>query len=211
MILTQFFSEITYDKDSDEFRYIPTRDYVRLWDDRNAIYHEAVRKCYQYHNATNSLMTADVEHCPMETRFLLCKDEVLRPKQNWTNVNKTKVSETQFNHSQQKDPIDDVDDTRMTVPSPDMYGHHQCTAVEQQQMAYLNNQTRSQTFNQPQTQPFSDPVRRLNHISERGPYTVQYNSPLPYHDQSRVAENYHQNPPDVDTMSTRDAVSEMKR
>ena len=38
MILTQFFSEITYDKDSDEFRYIPTGDNVRLWDDRNVIY-----------------------------------------------------------------------------------------------------------------------------------------------------------------------------
>ena len=32
MILTLFFSKITYDKDSNEFRYIATRDYVRLWD-----------------------------------------------------------------------------------------------------------------------------------------------------------------------------------
>ena len=72
MIPTQFFSKIKYDRDSDEFRYIPTRDYVRLWDDRNIIYHEASRKCYQFHNATNSLLTVDVKHCPMETRFLLC-------------------------------------------------------------------------------------------------------------------------------------------
>ena len=80
-------------------------------------------------------------------------------------------------------------------------------------MAYLNNQTRSQTFNQPQTQPypFSDPFRRLNHIAERGPYTVQYNGPLPYPDQSGVVENYNWNPPDVKTLSMRDAVSEMKR
>ena len=49
MILTQFFSEITYDRYSDEFRYIPTVDYVWLWDDRNIIYHEASRKCYQFH------------------------------------------------------------------------------------------------------------------------------------------------------------------
>ena len=79
MIPTQFFSEITYDKDSEEFTYIPTGDYVRLWDDRNVIYHEATRKCYQHHNATNSLMIVDVEHCPMGTRFLLCKDKVLKP------------------------------------------------------------------------------------------------------------------------------------
>ena len=138
MIPTGFFSEIMYDKDLDKFRYIPTRDYVKLWDDRNVIYHEATRKCYQYHNATNSLMTVDAELCPMRTRFLLCKDKVLRPKQNWTNVNKTKVSNTQFNQSQQEDPVDDVVDTRMTVLSQGMYDHHQFTAVEQQQMASIS-------------------------------------------------------------------------
>ena len=88
-------------------------------------------------------MTVDVEHCPMGTRFLLCKDKVLRPKLNWTNVNKTKVGYIQFNQSQQEDPVDDVNDTRMTVLSPGMNGHHQFTAVEQQQKASLKNQTRS--------------------------------------------------------------------
>ena len=173
MIPTRFFSEITYDKDSDEFSYIPTGDYVRLWDDRDVIYHEATRKCYQYHDVINSLMRVNVEHCPQGTRILLCKDNVLMPKQNLTNVNKTKVSDTQHNQSQQEDPVGDADDTRMTVLSPCMHGHHHFTAVEHQQMAYLKDQTRSQTFNQPHTQPFSDLVRRLNHISERGPYTLQ--------------------------------------
>ena len=70
-----------------------------------------------------------------------------------------------------------------------MYGHHQFTAMEQEQMAYLKDQIRSQVFNQPNTQPFTDPVRRLNHISERGPYAVQYNGTLPYPDQSRVVKN----------------------
>ena len=139
------FSEITYDKDLDKFRYIPTRDYVRLCDHRNVIYHEATRNCYQYHNATNSLMIVDVGYCPMGIRFLLCKDKVLRPKQNLTNVNKTNVSDIQFNQNQQEGPVADADDTRMTVLSPGMYGHHQFTAVEQQQMAYLKDQTRSQT------------------------------------------------------------------
>ena len=49
----------------------------------------------------------------------------------------TKVSDTQFNQSQQEDPVDDVDGTRMTVLSPWMYGHHQFTAVEQQQIVCL--------------------------------------------------------------------------
>ena len=53
--------------------------------------YEATRKCYQYHDATNSLMTVDVEHCPMGTRVLLCKDKVLRPKQDLTSVNMEKL------------------------------------------------------------------------------------------------------------------------
>ena len=73
MILTQLFSKVTYDKDSNEFRYILTRDYVRLWDDRNVIYYEATRKCYQYHDATDSTMIVDVEHCPMGTKFLFAR------------------------------------------------------------------------------------------------------------------------------------------
>ena len=63
-------------------------------------------------------------------------------------------SYTQVNRSQQEDPVDDGDGARMTVLSPGMYGHHQFNTVEQQQMAYLKNQTRSQTFNQLQSQPF---------------------------------------------------------
>ena len=88
-------------------------------------------------------MTVDVKHCPMGTGFLLCKDKVVRPKQIWTNVNKTKFSDTLFNQSQWEDPVDDVDDARMTLLSPGVYGHHQFNSVKQQQMAYLKNQTRS--------------------------------------------------------------------
>ena len=92
-----------------------------------------------------------------------------------------------------------------------MYGHHQFTAVEQQQMAYLKNETRSQIFNHPQTQSFSDPARRQNPIPKREPCTIQYNGPLPYPNQSGVVENYHQNPPDAETLTPRDTVREMKR
>ena len=46
------------------------------------------------------------------------------------NVNKTKVSDIQFNQNQQEDPINVVDDTRMTVLSPGMYGNHQFMYVE---------------------------------------------------------------------------------
>ena len=76
------------------------------------------------------------------------------------------------------------------------------TAVKQQQIAYLKDQTRSQMFNQPNAQPFPDPVRRLIHTPERERYTVQYNGPLPYPDQHGVVENYDQNPLDVETLLT---------
>ena len=76
------------------------------------------------------------------------------PKQNWTNVNKTKVSDTQFSQSQQEDPADDIDDIRMTVLSPGMYGHHQFTAVEQQQMAYLKNRLGLKLLIDPSSNPF---------------------------------------------------------
>ena len=92
---------------------------------------------------------------------MLCKDKVLRPKQNLTNVNKIKVGDAQFNQSQQKDSVNDTDETRMTMLSPGIYSHHQFTAMEQQQLAYPKDWTRSPMFNQPNTQPFSNPVRSL--------------------------------------------------
>ena len=95
--------------------------------------------------------------------------------------------------------------------SPGVYGCHQFTAVKKQQRAYLKNQTRSQIFNCPQTQSFSDPAGRWNPITKRGPYTVQYNGLLPYPNQSGMVENYHKNPPDTETLTHRDTVSEMKR
>ena len=75
-------------------------------------------------------MTVGAEHCLMGTRFLLCKEKVLRPKPNLTNVKKAKVSGTQFNQSQQIDPVDDANDRRMTMLSPGMYDCHQFTDVE---------------------------------------------------------------------------------
>ena len=89
----------------------------------------------------------------MGTRFLLCMDKVLKPNQKWTDGNKTKVSDTQFNQSQQEEPVHDVTNARMTMVRSGMNGHYQYTAVEQQQMACLKNLTRSQIFNHPQTNP----------------------------------------------------------
>ena len=91
-----------------------------------------------------------------------------------------------------------------------MYGYHQFNAVDQQEMAYLKIRLHLNLLINPIPNPFCDPVRRLNHISGRGSYTVQYNGPLPYHDQSEVVKNYDHNPCDAKTLSTTDAVSEME-
>ena len=76
-----------------------------------------------------------------------------RPNQKWTDGKTTKVSDTQFNQGPQEEPVDYITNMRMTMVSPGMYGHHQFTAVEQQQMAYLKNQTKSQIFNHPRPNP----------------------------------------------------------
>ena len=47
-------------------------------------------------------MKIDVEHCPIGTKFLSCKDKVLMPRQDLTDVNKAKVGDAQLNVSQQK-------------------------------------------------------------------------------------------------------------
>ena len=59
---------------------------------------------------------------------------MLRPNQKWTDGNKTKVSDIQINQDQQEEPVNDITNTRMTMVHPGMYGHHQFTAIEQQQM-----------------------------------------------------------------------------
>ena len=42
-----------------------------------------------------------------------------------------------FNQGQQEESIDDVANTRMMMVCPGVYGHHQFTAIEQQQMVHL--------------------------------------------------------------------------
>ena len=121
------------------------------------------------------LRVVDVEHCPMGTRFLLCRDNLLRPNQKWTVGNKTKISDIQVSQAQEEEPINDVTRARMTIVSPGMYGHHQFTPMEQQPMAYLQNQNRSQIFTCLPTQSSSGPIRTQAPIPKRGPYTVQYN------------------------------------
>ena len=43
----------------------------------------------------------------MGTRFLLCKDKMLRPNKKWTDGNKTKVSDIQVNQDQWEKSIND--------------------------------------------------------------------------------------------------------
>ena len=51
---------------------------MQLWDKRNIIFHEASKECYMFHETVGHLMTVEIETCPAEPRFLLCKDKMIR-------------------------------------------------------------------------------------------------------------------------------------
>ena len=60
----------------------------------------------------------------------------------------------QFNQSQQEDPVNDIDEARMTVLSPGMHSCHQFNALEKQQMAYLKIRLGLKHFINPSPNPF---------------------------------------------------------
>ena len=47
-----FYTEISYDEYTSEYRYLSTSDVVQLWDKRNVIFHEASKECYMFHETT---------------------------------------------------------------------------------------------------------------------------------------------------------------
>ena len=59
----------------------------------------------------------------MGTRFLLCKDKLLRPNQKWTVGNKPRVNDIQVSQGQEEEPVYDMTNPRMTMVSPGTYGH----------------------------------------------------------------------------------------
>ena len=67
----------------------------------------------------------------------------------WKFGNKTKVSDIQVSQGQQEESVDNMTKAIMTMVSPGVYGYYQFTAIQQQQMAYLKNQNRSQIFTHP--------------------------------------------------------------
>ena len=45
----RFHTEVTYDEDTSEYRYLTSGDVVQLWDKRNIILHEATKECDMFH------------------------------------------------------------------------------------------------------------------------------------------------------------------
>ena len=78
MVPWRFYSKVTYDEHTNEYRYLSTSDVVQLWDKRNIIFHEASKVYYLFHKTVGHLITVEIETCPVETRFILCKDKMIR-------------------------------------------------------------------------------------------------------------------------------------
>ena len=74
----RFHAEISYNEYSSEYRYLSTGDIVQLWDRKNVIFHEVSKECYMFHKTTGHLEAVDVKTCSVGTRFLLCRDEMIR-------------------------------------------------------------------------------------------------------------------------------------
>ena len=42
---------------------------------KETIFHKASKECYMFHKTIGHLMAVEIDPCPVETRFLLCKDK----------------------------------------------------------------------------------------------------------------------------------------
>ena len=85
-------------------------------------------------------MTVEIETCPVETRFLLCKDKMIRQNRSQlypelTTMSRCEALRPASSHSSM---------INMTKPKPhsDMYTHHQFTELEQEYSNFLQTQPR---------------------------------------------------------------------
>ena len=88
----RFHAEISYDEYISEYRYLSTGDTVQLWHKRNVIFHEVSKEYYMFHKATGHLEVVGINTCSVGTRFLLCRDEMIRQHRSPLNPELTKIS-----------------------------------------------------------------------------------------------------------------------
>ena len=173
VVLQRFYTEITYDEYTSEYRYLSTGDILQLWDKRNVIFHEASKECYyMFHETAGHLIAVGIKACLVGIRFLLCRDKMIKQHRSQLYPELIKMS-----GSEMLGPtLPNTSLVGMTKPYSDMYTQNHFTDLEQEHSDFLHN-----------LQSFTDLGCKLNpNILERKAWTVQYNGPLPL-DNQRVS------------------------
>ena len=91
-VLQRFYAKISYNEYTSEYRYLCSGDVVQLWGKRNVIFHETSKKCYMFLNTTGCLEAVGIKFCSAVTRFLLCRDKMIKQHRSPLNPDLTKIS-----------------------------------------------------------------------------------------------------------------------
>ena len=132
--LQRFFTEITYDEYTSEYRYLGAGDIVKLWDKRNVIFHEAGKECYMFHKIAGHLMTVGMEICLAETRFLLCRDKMIKQHRSQLYPGLTKMSGSE----KLRPTSPNTSSVGMTNPYSNMCTQNHFTDLEQVHSDFLH-------------------------------------------------------------------------
>ena len=89
-----------------------------------------------FHKTVRHLLTVSIETCPAETRFLLCRDKVIKQHRSQLYPELTKLSRSEA----LRPPSPSSSMIGMTKPYSDMYTHHHFTELEQEQSKFLQDQ-----------------------------------------------------------------------
>ena len=193
--LQRFYTEISYDEYSSEYRYLSTGDVVQLSDKRNVIFHETSKECCMFHETTGHLVAVSIKTYPAGTRFLLCRDKMIKQhrSQLYPELIIMSGSETL------RPTLPNTSLAGMTKPYSDMYTQNHFTNLEQEHSDFFHN---LQSFTDSGHKPSSN-------VPERKAWTVQCNGPLPLVSQSLGPTQVLQ---DEQTSSdnVKDAVKDMK-
>ena len=92
-----------------------------------------------FHETVGHLMTVQIETFPVESRFLLCKDKMIRQNRSLLYPEVTTMSRPEaLRPASSSSSI-----INMTKPHSDMYTHHHFTELEQEYSNFVQDQPRS--------------------------------------------------------------------
>ena len=117
-----------------------------------------------FHKTTGHLEVVGIKTCSLGTRFLLCRDKMIRQHGSPLNPELTKISGSE----KLRPTSPKISSVVINKPYSDMHNHSHFTNLEQEYSDFLYN-----------LQTFTDPGHKPNpNVLERKAWTVQYNGPL---------------------------------